>query len=224
MNGLTPLLVLMLSAPAQECVSDETRPGEVSFDEAFESGLRSLVREAWAPQWGRGIASLTHTDSAGLEVNVQIDVADSLGESGIASILEEAVQVMVSEATPLWVILHDGSAFVFESVEEFARCPPSFIDRRAAVLELGRLGTEMGVTDTTAVVVRLWVGIDGRVGDAVLDQSSGSFSLDAAVLDVARGWIFRPAHTEGIRVAVWLRFPITLTPGDSTLAFFTTMS
>lgn len=224
MSGLAPLLVLMLSAPAQECVSDETRPGVVSFDEAFESGLRELVREAWAPRWGRGIASLRHTDSAGLKVTVQVDVADSLEESGIASMLEEALRVTVPEATPLWMILHDGSEFVFESVEEFARCPPAFVDRRAAVLELGRLGTTMGVTDTTAVVVRLWVGIDGRVGEAVVDQSSGSFALDAAVLDVARGWIFRPAHTEGIRVAVWLRFPITLTPGGSALAFFTTMS
>jgi protein TonB len=55
------------------------------------------------------------------------------------------------------------------------------------------------------VVVRMLVGLDGRVRRAELERSSPVF--DEAALAAARQWTFTPATTNGKPVMVWVRVP-----------------
>ena len=55
------------------------------------------------------------------------------------------------------------------------------------------------------VVVRMLVGLDGKVRRAEIEQSSAMF--DEAALAAARRWTFTPALTDGKPVMVWVRVP-----------------
>jgi TonB family protein len=52
-------------------------------------------------------------------------------------------------------------------------------------------------------VIRVWVLPNGRVGDAVVERSTGSQRLDAAALTEARRWRLRPATRDGVAFADW---------------------
>lgn len=57
------------------------------------------------------------------------------------------------------------------------------------------------------VVVRMLVGRDGRVKDAVVDARHSVPMLDPAALAAARASVFTPALTNGHAVAVWVARP-----------------
>ncbi len=56
------------------------------------------------------------------------------------------------------------------------------------------------------VTVRVFVDTNGRVRRAEIEKSSPLF--DEVALEAARQWVFTPAKSNGLPVAVWLRIPI----------------
>lgn len=195
---------------ADECVSATFRDGAVSAEQAFAPHVRGEVERAWPAAWGRGVASLSLSDSGGVEVTVYVAEADAPGRAAVAAILERGLTVSPSATEPLRVLIHDGTEVVFRTVAEFTTCAPRFLDSRRAASDLRAVARRFRVGETTTIRVRLWIGEDGGVGDAMLDQGSGSLDLDAAVLELARNWRYAPARNEGIPVAVWLTYPVTL--------------
>jgi TonB family protein len=206
------LFLLGLALPIQRCVSDTFDPGPVSVEAAFGSEIRTTVQERWDPGWGRAVATATYSDSAGVRVRVYSQAGDSTEMARFADLFTEALVVPVSEGAPLRLLIHDGSDLVVQTVAEFTVCAPEFSDRRNAGVELGRMARRFRIRETTTLRPMLRIDIEGRVVDARLDESSGSFELDAAVLELVRGWSFEPAENEGVPVSVWLRFPVTLRP------------
>lgn len=67
------------------------------------------------------------------------------------------------------------------------------------------LAREAGVEGR--VLVRILVGRDGRVKEAVVDPKFSVPLLDAAALAAARASVFTPATTNGHAVAVWVARP-----------------
>lgn len=67
------------------------------------------------------------------------------------------------------------------------------------------LAREAGVEGR--VLVRMLVGRDGRVKEAVVDPKHSVPMLDAAALAAARASVFTPALTNGHAVAVWVARP-----------------
>ena len=59
------------------------------------------------------------------------------------------------------------------------------------------------------VVVNFFIDTNGRVGNKVIDKSSGHAQLDDAALKVAETYRFRPAQNRDQVVPVWVTFPIT---------------
>lgn len=55
------------------------------------------------------------------------------------------------------------------------------------------------------VSLLLLVGPDGRVVDVRVEKSSGYPALDAAAVEAARGWRFKPAEKAGQPVTAWYR-------------------
>lgn len=66
-----------------------------------------------------------------------------------------------------------------------------------------RMALRMGDQGEVRLDVR--VGIDGRVLDVRLRQSSGSALLDHTAIDTVRRWRFKPATVDGRPVAEWYR-------------------
>lgn len=56
------------------------------------------------------------------------------------------------------------------------------------------------------VLVRMLVGVDGRVRRAEVEESMAMF--DDAALVAARQWVFTPAKTDGHAVMAWVRVPM----------------
>jgi protein TonB len=66
------------------------------------------------------------------------------------------------------------------------------------------IAREAGMEGT--VMVRLLVGLDGRVMKAEIESSSAMF--DDAALIAGRQWVFAPALANGHPVRVWVRMPV----------------
>jgi protein TonB len=83
-------------------------------------------------------------------------------------------------------------------VEEFPEVVKSV---RPAYPEMARAAGLEG-----RVIVRMFVGVDGKIWRAEIERSSPMF--DEAALEAARQWVFTPAKTNGYPVGVWVRVPI----------------
>ncbi len=59
------------------------------------------------------------------------------------------------------------------------------------------------------VVVRVYVGVDGRATEARVQRSSGFDRLDQLALETARDrWRYVPGTRNGVPEAAWLNVPI----------------
>jgi protein TonB len=56
--------------------------------------------------------------------------------------------------------------------------------------------------------LRVQILADGRVGDIVVDASTGHPSLDQAATDAVRRWRFEPARRGAEPVASWVLLPV----------------
>jgi protein TonB len=68
------------------------------------------------------------------------------------------------------------------------------------------IAREAGVSGT--VYVRVLVGKDGRVRDALVEPKHSIPMLDEAALEAARRWVFKPAFTNNQPVPVWVAIPM----------------
>lgn len=71
--------------------------------------------------------------------------------------------------------------------------------------EYPRIAQEAGVEGT--VVVHVYLGKDGRVLKAELDEKARVPLLDDAALEAAKRWVFKPAFTNNQPVSVWVVLP-----------------
>jgi len=62
------------------------------------------------------------------------------------------------------------------------------------------------------VVMKLLVGVDGRVRDVVVEHSEPAGVFDAAAVEAARGWTLTPARKGGVPVEGWVRVPVDFQP------------
>jgi periplasmic protein TonB len=82
---------------------------------------------------------------------------------------------------------------------------PRFADRMMPDYPMAAIRMEAEGT----VVLRVFVGTDGRIKDAQVAASSGNDFLDqAAVRHALRAWRFKPATDDGIAVASWTQVPV----------------
>jgi protein TonB len=58
------------------------------------------------------------------------------------------------------------------------------------------------------VYLRVFVRVDGRVGQLAVDRTSGYEILDRAAVDSVKGWAFFPAKKSGRLVESWVLLPV----------------
>ncbi|MGH9879301.1 MAG: energy transducer TonB, partial [Nitrososphaerales archaeon] len=59
-----------------------------------------------------------------------------------------------------------------------------------------------------AVLLRIWVLEDGKVGNIEIEQSSGHEILDKSAIEAVTNWIFIPGKRNGIPFPSWVTVPI----------------
>jgi protein TonB len=64
----------------------------------------------------------------------------------------------------------------------------------------------LGIQGTTTL--RIFVDVDGRVTDIVVEQSAGHADLDHAAADAVRRWRFEPARRGAEAVGMWVLLPV----------------
>jgi protein TonB len=63
-----------------------------------------------------------------------------------------------------------------------------------------------GVQGTT--VLRVFVAVDGRVAEVVVERTAGHAELDEAAAEAVRRWRFEPALSGTTPVAMWVLLPV----------------
>lgn len=58
------------------------------------------------------------------------------------------------------------------------------------------------------VLLKLLVGVDGRVKDVVVEESDPAGVFDAATVEAARAWVLKPALKDGRPIEGWVRVPV----------------
>lgn len=58
------------------------------------------------------------------------------------------------------------------------------------------------------VVVRVWIGTDGRASQASVTSSSGYERLDLAAVNAALSWRYVPGKRAGVAEAMWFDIPV----------------
>ena len=61
------------------------------------------------------------------------------------------------------------------------------------------------------VMLRVLVGVDGKVQTVEVERTSGSRTLDMAARDAVKTWLFKPGMRGGQPYAAWARVPINFT-------------
>ncbi|HYS16765.1 MAG TPA: energy transducer TonB [Candidatus Binatia bacterium] len=64
----------------------------------------------------------------------------------------------------------------------------------------------LGIQGTT--LLKVYVLIDGRIGEIVVQESAGHPDLDQASVDAVRRWRFEPARRGNDPVAMWVLLPV----------------
>jgi protein TonB len=129
----------------------------------------------------------------------QIPFAGTEGDTGLGSDLSEGVPWGAEGGGDL-VIQED----VLPSPDEFVAVEeqPVLIEKQPPVYpELAQMAKIEGT-----VLVRVLVGKDGKVKDAIISKGVNGI-LDQAALDAAKGYVFKPAMQNKKPVAVWVAIP-----------------
>jgi TonB family protein len=53
------------------------------------------------------------------------------------------------------------------------------------------------------------IGVDGRVTETMIEQSSGYRELDYSAATAVGSWMTHPAYRDGVPVVSWKRVPVT---------------
>jgi protein TonB len=61
------------------------------------------------------------------------------------------------------------------------------------------------------VMLKVFVGVDGRPQQVEIEHSSGSRALDVAARDAVKRWTFKPGMRGGAAYAAWALVPVTFT-------------
>ena len=88
--------------------------------------------------------------------------------------------------------------------------PWTYVDELPVVIhevraEYPDFAIQAGIEGT--VVVKMLIGADGRVSRAEPDQRRTVMVLEAAAVEAAKRWVFKPATTNGKPVPVWIALP-----------------
>jgi TonB family protein len=87
-------------------------------------------------------------------------------------------------------------------------CRPELSNRREVTGYVAGAGTQTKRSGTA--VLKLFVTVNGRITDMVIQQSSGDDKVDRLALGVARHMRFQPARVDYIPVPVWVSIPVTI--------------
>lgn len=113
------------------------------------------------------------------------------------------------------IFLGDENGPAVRRLARVQACRPEISNRKALSREVERAGRRLGIRKRREVILMALVLPDGTVGEVKADRSSGNHQMDRMPTTVLRSAEFSPPVIEGIRVQVWIRFPVVFAPTSS---------
>ena len=193
-----------------ECRSTDLETLDGMISQVFSPELPSAVQELWRPSWGPTYASVFLSDADSLEAFIYSEgVTDSEREAVEDVLISNLVRRPIED--DYWrLVISNESGAAPGIVSGFTSCPPRV--EAWPVEAITEVGRRLNIQQRHTVVLRAFVNAQGWVEDVEVVESSGFLALDQGLADVVPQMRFRSARLEGIPVAVWSQFPITVQP------------
>jgi TonB family protein len=195
------------------CRSELARDPRSLGDVVDSVRLDAAIETLWPPASGLVLAEIVY-DSTGARDTVTV-LANTLSD-GTRTRLENEVG---SAAPQRWeprerirLVIGDADGPSLRRVARFQACAPVMLDREQLARAVQVQAGELQITRQHRVVLFVFVERDGSARESRIDQSSGDFRIDMAAQTVLATASFTPAAIEGIRVPVWVQFPVTFAP------------
>jgi len=187
----------------------EPPPREIKIVRYTDLGVPPSIAQPTAPQLNiaKAVAEAAAPPSIGIPEPVADDLARAPTIATVAEMAEALAPITVDDLNT-----GGGESLVIELDVETAPEPDEFVAVEEEPMRISidppvypDMAMSAGVEGT--VLVRVLVGKDGKVKDAILIE--GHELLQEAALACARTAIFRPALAQHRPVEVWVMMPVT---------------
>jgi len=195
------------------CRSDLARHPS-SLNELVDSAaLQSHLESIWEPVEGLVLGRI-RIDSTGAMDGVTLRT-ESVSESQ----RERLVQAVSSAALDspgrrdgTYLFLGDEGGPAVRWLARVQACVPELRNREMLSREIEEAAGQFGISERREVLLRAEVLVSGAVGDVEVQRSSGDSRIDMVAVRLFRTARYTPAMIEGIRVKVWVQFPVVFNP------------
>lgn len=219
-RALLLLVVVSGCAPASAGRAGGARQeaGRVPLDLAAVADTAALHVTLAADPFVRGGADtalvVIEYDSTGALVPPRVEHPAATEEDAerVRMIISETLAASGEPRARGWFTLTRGARPRLHAFEPVSEEMPRMLNRPEIGRALEQLAADPTLRDRE-MTVRLRVGIDGSVGEAMVVRSTGSIAADQALLDLARRVRFTPARLDWFPVSTWVQFPLQIREG-----------
>ena len=195
---------------SSECRSRSLVTLDGMISQVFSPELPSAVQELWRPSWGPTYARVFVSDADGLEAYIYSEGVTDSEREAVEEVLISNLVRRPPEDDYWRLVISNESGAAPGMLERFTSCPPRV--EAWPVEAINEVAKRLNIQQRHTVVFRAFVNTQGSVEDVVVVESSGFLALDQGLADVVPQMRYRSARVEGIPVAVWSQFPITVQP------------
>ena len=195
------------------CTSD-LAPSEESLAPVLDSvAVQDGLEVLWPAGGGLAVARLAALDSDGPRpVQVWSESLTAEQRDAVATVLGENRRTPDDGDGAAYLFLGDAGGPALRRVERLGQCAPTIISREPITRRIAAEIRQLGIDQRYVVRLYVFVQASGQVGEVRVAESSGDVQVDLAAARVFRGERLAPGMIEGMRVPIWVAFPVTFTP------------
>lgn len=201
------------SREAGRCTSD-LAPSAESLAPVLDSvAVQERLEALWPEAGGLAVARLAALDSDGPRpVQVWSESLTAAQRDTVAGVLEEHRRRPEAGEGAAYLFLGDARGPALRRIERLGQCAPTIISREPITRRIAAEIRQLGIDQRYVVRLYVFVQASGQVGEVRVAESSGDVQVDLAAARVFRGERLTPGMIEGMRVPLWVAFPVTFTP------------
>lgn len=182
---------------------------EVMDSAAAQRSLESL----WPAAGGLVVARLAgNTDDPPRPVEVWSESLDPEQRDAVAALLAEHKRGLNEADDRAYLFLGDERGPAIRRLVRLGQCAPTIINRDPIARRIAAEARGLGIDQTYVVRLYVFVERSGQIGEVRIAESSGDVGVDLAAARVFRGERMTPGMIEGMRVPLWVAFPVTFRP------------
>ncbi len=198
------------SGPGGRCTSD-LAPADESLTEVLDSvGVQQSLESLWPASAGLAVARVADDPEVPQPISVW---SESLTEEQRHAVAETLAEHHLEGAdTRAYLFLGDENGPAIRRVDRLGQCAPTLISRDPIARRIAAEARGLGIDQTYVVRLYTFVERSGQISEVRIAESSGDARVDLAAARVFRDERMTPGMVEGMRVPLWVAFPVTFRP------------